>query len=557
MRVKAVVERAARWPDAVPRLSSPRVGLSLVVASALVTIVVAALGPSVVTLNLGPEGWLPPWRLPVGTPHEWPVTVALWWGIILGGLGLWVLLRALDAGWRPGWTRLFGLGAALNVLTVLVAPLTSADVLMYAAYGRLVRLGVDPYAVTPAAVLSRTFDPLLAWTEGPWQDTPSVYGPLATASQWLANVLGGESMHDVVWWLQVFGMVPLLVIGAVLVAMAGGDEVRQARAVLFTVLNPLVIWAVVAGAHNEALCVVFAVCALASVRRSAFVTGVFIGLAGTVKVTLVFYGLALAWGYRRDWRKLVGLGLGALLPLTVAYGLVPQALFAAARNTGYISQGSWGLPVVFVLEALTGEELARSIVTKVSWVLLVVIAWMLSRVLPWGRVPGGLSSGVAGIERRDLSADATGSPVVWALRSGAVVAADEVGAEPAAEGRDDPLTVSLRTAALLSAAWIIASPWTLPWYDLIAWAPLALLASNKLDRLLIWRGVSLSVAHVTARSVVLGPELTWWSWLLREMLCSVVQWGVLVAIAVWWWRAGHELPTRAFLRRGRAHLRQG
>ncbi|SMO63247.1 hypothetical protein SAMN06266982_10949 [Propioniciclava tarda] len=546
MRVKAVVERAARWPDAVPRLSSPRVGLSLVVASALVTIVVAALGPSVVTLNLGPEGWLPPWRLPVGTPHEWPVTVALWWGIILGGLGLWVLLRALDAGWRPGWKRLFGLGAALNVLTVLVAPLTSADVLMYAAYGRLVRLGVDPYAVTPAAVLSRTFDPLLAWTEGPWQDTPSVYGPLATASQWLANVLGGESMHDVVWWLQVFGMVPLLVIGAVLVAMAGGDEVRQARAVLFTVLNPLVIWAVVAGAHNEALCVVFAVCALASVRRSAFVTGVFIGLAGTVKVTLVFYGLALAWGYRRDWRRLLALGLGALLPLAVAYGLVPQALFAASRNTGYISQGSWGLPVVFVLQGLTGEELARSIVTKVGWVLLVVIAWMLSRVLPWDGVSEDFS--VQRGSRSEIRAENPEKPNREPRHT-------QVDTLTPVVAETDQQAVAVRTAAVLSAAWVITSPWTLPWYDLIAWAPLALLAANRVDRMLIWRGVSLSVAHVTARAVVLGPELTWMSWLLREMLCSVVQWGVLVWIAVWWWRAGHELPTGAFVRRGWARLR--
>ena len=36
---------------------------------------------------------------------------------------------------------------------------------------------------------------------------------------------------------------------------------------------------------------------------------------------------------------------------------------------------------------------------------------------------------------------------------------------------------------------------------------------------------------------------------------QVVQWGVLVWIAVWWWRAGHELPTGAFVRRGWARLR--
>ena len=71
----------------------------------------------------------------------------------------------------------------LSLLTISVPPLTSADVLMYAAYGRLQVIGRDPYEITPAEVFRGQFDPVLRWTERPWQDTPSVYGPITSWTQ--------------------------------------------------------------------------------------------------------------------------------------------------------------------------------------------------------------------------------------------------------------------------------------------------------------------------------------------------------------------------------------
>lgn len=511
-------EPAVRRVDGALWTSSPRFGLGLIVASCLVTLVVAALGPSSVTLYPGPAASpLPPWFLPVtvgkalGLPlSEWIVVPALWIGIVVGAVGLWVCWRAIAAGWRPAIHKMFYVGVALNLATAFVPPLTSADVLMYAAYGRLQRQGLNPYDITPAEIFRQSFDPVLVFTERPWQDTPSVYGPIASASQWLANVLGGNSMHDVVFWLQMLCVVPFIVVCAIMIKLAHGDPARQARSVLFTIMNPLLIWAVVAGAHNEALSLVFAICALWFVRRNAFVTGLFIGLTGCVKVSLVYYGLALAWGYRREWRKLLGLALGAALPLAVGYGVVaPQALFAAGRNVGYISQGSWAPPVVFALDFVLPDDLSRQIVTKAGWVLMVAVAWMLSRVLPWDPVPGAR-----------------------------------------VPARVDPLTIATRTALVLCAAWVLTSPYSLAWYDLIAWAPLALLAPNKLDKVLMWRGAALSVAYVSARAVQFSPAMQWASWLIREVVCSGIQLTILGYLFWWWWSSGHELPTREFVARG-------
>ena len=133
---------------------------------------------------------------------------------MVGAVGLFVGMRALADGWRPRPERLFLLGTGLSLATITVPPLTSADVLMYAAYGRLQAIGRDPYEITPAEVFRGQFDPVLRWTERPWQDTPSVYGPIASWLQLLANKLGGENMHDIVFWLQVFAVVPFVVAGA-------------------------------------------------------------------------------------------------------------------------------------------------------------------------------------------------------------------------------------------------------------------------------------------------------------------------------------------------------
>ena len=519
MIVDSVVERFRHFGER-PWTYDGRLGLGLIVASCLTTIVVAFLGPSTVTLNVGPANGslLPPYFIPedvgkrIGLPlSEWVVVPALWIGIALGAVGLIVAWRAIELGWRPPIHKLFYLGVGITAGTAMVPPLTSADVLMYAAYGRLQRQGFNPYEITPAEIFRQAYDPVLIWTERPWQDTPSVYGPIASASQWLANMLGGESMHDIVFWLQLLNTLPFLVICAVMIKLAHGNPAVQTRSVLFTILNPLLIWAVVAGAHNEALTLVFAVLSLFFVRRSALAAGVFIGLAGAVKVSLVFYGIALVWGYRHDWRKVLWVCIGAVIPIGVLYGLfAPQALFAASRNTGYISGGSWAPWFWQVLAWVVGDGIAQQVTGLVGWLGMLVVGWMLSRVLPWAPAPG------------------------------ATVPAEA-----------DPLTIALRTAVILCTAWLVTSPYTLSWYDLIAWVPLALMVPNRLDWLMTLRGAALSVAYVTGRTVGFSdPMLFLGSTIVRDTLCTAVQWFVLVAIVHWFWTTARSWPTRAFMAGG-------
>lgn len=487
--------------------ANPRIGLGLIIAASLITIAVAVTGPSAVVLKLGPRtSLLPPFYFPISwlPLNEWVAVPAIWISVISGALGLWVCWRAINHGWRPDNRKLFALGATLSVATSLVPPLCVADVLMYAAYGRIQVLGLNPYDITPAEIFRQAYDPVLIWTERPWQDTPSVYGPTASASQYVAAWLGNGNMHDTVFWLQMMALIPFLVIGALVVKLAHDDPKIQTRAVLFTVMNPLMIWAVLAGAHNEAFTLLFAIIGLWFIRRSPFMAGVAIGLAGTIKVSLIFYGIAMAWGYRRDWRSLVQLVAGAAIPLGLAYGLwMPNALLAAQRNVGYISAGSWGPWIQQASAYFFGKAQSYQITTGIGWVSMVIVAWMLSRLLPWRLVPG----------RPDHE-----------------------------NPQRDPLTITVRTTVVLTTAWLVTSPYSLGWYDLITWVPLGLMWASRLDVMMIWRGVWLALAYVTGRSLEFGHAMLQTSIFIRDIASASAQVIILSAIVYWWWTWGHELP---------------
>jgi alpha-1,6-mannosyltransferase len=476
-----------------------RFALFGVVGATALTLLVGFLGPSAVTLTLGPrDSYLPPWYLPAGVvkPNEWFVSLLIWAAILLGALGLWVGLRALADGWKPKFKKLFALGAVLSLLTICVPPMTSADVLMYAAYGRLQAIGRDPYDITAAEVFRGQFDPVLRWTERPWQDTPSVYGPITSWTQLTANKLGGENMHDIVFWLQLFSVVPFILACAGVLLLARGDTRRQGRVALLTIANPLLIWAVVAGAHNESLAVMFAVGGMLFMRKNPFVAGLGIGLAGCAKVSIGLWGLAMLWAYRREPRKALLLCLGTAVPMGLAYVLwQPTAFLQALRNGGYVSVGSWANPLYRLLDVfLTGFQ-AKVIVGVISYIGLIVIAWMLFRVVPWTPAPG-----------LDRNADL----------------------------RQDPLTIALRTALVLSVAWLITSMYTLSWYDLLAWMPLAVLAASKLDKIMLIRGAALSLAYVPGRAIDVGPVLDFTATRMRDTISPIIQMTMLLAVILWW-----------------------
>ena len=81
---------------------------------------------------------------------------------------------------------------------MFVPPMGSADHLSYAAYGRIAVAGDDPYVEAPNRWRGGS-DPVAGAVEAPWRWAPSVYGPVATAEQGLASLVGGSSLHRPSW----------------------------------------------------------------------------------------------------------------------------------------------------------------------------------------------------------------------------------------------------------------------------------------------------------------------------------------------------------------------
>jgi hypothetical protein len=302
--------------------------VSIVVFTALI-----ATGDRAIVADIGPAG-------PFADLHH---TVPLglmrlgsWFATLAGGAGVLAGLAAVRRGWRPRPALVLAACAVGTLLFVMVPPAASVDVQNYAEYGRMVVLGHNPYVMTPED-LYRLGDPVGLLRPGPWQDQPTVYGPVATAVEAAAAWLGGASMAWITFWIKVVNGVCYIAVALLLGRLAGPDPARRARVAVLWTVNPLMLFWMVAGAHADLLAVLPLLVALWVLRaawrwrsqvRSAWAAGLAGALSGAaiaVKVTFAapVAGLAVAmWRRYPEGRRELMLASGAaggLLVLAVGY----------------------------------------------------------------------------------------------------------------------------------------------------------------------------------------------------------------------------------------------
>ena len=126
-------------------------------------------------------------------------------GLAAGTLGLVLVLRAIRGGWSVPARAVLVAGLLAATALTLVPPFGSSDHLSYAAYGRMLVTGHNPYTTTPAQ-LAALGDPVARAVQD-WSGSPSVYGPLATAIQALASLAGGTSVRLTVFVLGLANLV--------------------------------------------------------------------------------------------------------------------------------------------------------------------------------------------------------------------------------------------------------------------------------------------------------------------------------------------------------------
>jgi hypothetical protein len=475
-----------------------RVATPALVVSFGLLLLVGAAGESAAKPGLGPRGWAPgdlAW-----SPTPALVTGLLWTSYVLGAVAVWLRLRgepsvvsgagmlgAVAARARRrlapgGWTVPGGwaLPVALGVLALFTGPFGSADHTNYAAYGRISALGGDPY-LTPPSEWSPV-DPVVSGVEPPWTDTVSVYGPFATLLQSLTSHLGGANLRETVWCWQVLVVLAWLAVRFLL--LRSGATPRRVDT-LWT-LNPLVFGVGVLGAHVDLVAAALGLAALVLAARNPIVGGLFAGLAVSCKITYGVVGLAVLvgwWVHERASFTRRALSFAAAAVVVVA----PLHLWAGPHVFDQLDRArrsiSFATPWRLLYEVLTGPLPSGTARTLVSW-LAVAVALVLVGLL--ARVTRGLAPGTS-----------TGAAVRWTL--------------------------------VLTTAYTLAAPYSLPWYDLLGWATLPVLAASVLDTVLVLRLAAMAVAYVPGRVVGMTPTVERVSlWVRRTPV-------PYVGLLVWGW----------------------
>jgi hypothetical protein len=489
-------------PDHATRVLAWSAMVAIAVAI-LMMIGVSAAGPSAAVAAMPRPAAGPPWwfalRLRPGL-----ATIVLWAAAVVGCGGVAAGLAAVARGALPP-LRLLLAGAlvAVAALTVL-PPAGSNDVVSYAIDGRIVVTGHNPYVMTPGQ-LRRTGDPIARLAPRTWVNTPSIYGPLATAEEWAAAELGGTSAARITFWLKLWNALAFGAVALALDRLLRSDPARRARAHLLWSVNPLLLWAMVAGGHIDGMATALGFCGLLvlRVRRPgeavsgvrAFAAGLLVGAATACKVTFGLFGFGVVWASRRSPLSLAGALAGFLVVLVPGYAIAgwPAVRALAARTQGATSDNFYQLiyrPFGYAASATSA--------------------------------PAGLTVAAA------LVAVCLAALTLWRL--------------PAPEGLAG--LPAVRPALALSLAWLFAWPFQRPWYDVMVICLLALYPASKLDGVILARLLAGTTVYILAVDLTLSPH--WLNTAFQDnvnYLAPAIRLAAVIALAYlclsgsWRWRS--------------------
>ncbi|GAA2359049.1 polyprenol phosphomannose-dependent alpha 1,6 mannosyltransferase MptB [Saccharopolyspora halophila] len=265
---------------------------------------------------------------------------ACWLGMLMI-VAAWLWMGRLCL---PGRTRMLDPRELARTLAMwaiplaLCPPLFSTDMYSYLAQSEVAARGFDPYLVSPAVALG-VDHPFTSNVPNIWRDTPSPYGPLFLMFGQLVSRLIGD---NVVFGVLVWRAIMLCALAAAIWAipkLARRCGVHPTAALWLGVANPIVLFHVVSGMHNEALMLGIMLPAIELGLRyrnttGTLAAGALLTIAGAIKppgwIALGFFGICVVLARGGRWRDL--LRVGALL----------LAVFLATMTVITVGSG-WGL----------------------------------------------------------------------------------------------------------------------------------------------------------------------------------------------------------------------
>lgn len=272
----------------------------------------------------------------------------------VAGMGL-VVLAWLGIGRHAAEVpvrRLYGIAASWGLPLLVARPLFSGDIHSYLAQGVIAAKGLDVYLLGPAAALGAD-SPVTRQVSSYWQDTPAPYGPaFVTLSRTIAH-LAGENLIATVLLHRLVAVAGVVLLAWALPRLARRVGGSPSVALWLALLNPLVLWHVLGGVHNDGLMVGLMVAGVELVLMGASRVGaarpaliaagvVVVGVAANVKIVAVaalcFVGVDLFRRARPAGRVAVAIGLPAgFAAVTVAISMGSGLGFGWARALAGVS----------------------------------------------------------------------------------------------------------------------------------------------------------------------------------------------------------------------------
>ncbi len=389
-------------------------------------------------------------------PSQWGVyfsLAAVYGGLILFMRVWWGMARLYRRRHGVPVKTMMGVFALWSLPVLVIAPLFSRDAYSYAAQGEMVSHHMNPYLYGPFELGNNSYtapvDPL-------WGNAPAPYGPMfLQVDGFFARITGHNELATIVL-LRLLELVGVLLIAFCVPRLAKLYHRDGAELFTLMVLNPVTIFHLIGGAHNDALMSGLLVAGLTLAKEKHPIWGIVLcSLATAVKAPAAIGILYIGWSWlgtgvpiRDRIRPVVTAGL-------VGVGILGFFSWVTGLGWGWVTilgtpgvVRSWSSPTTSIALAVTGIAHVAHLGVGIGGVLTVV------------RFLGLLTTAVAG---------------VWLLLN-----SDRIGTLKA-------LGLTLLIFVLLGP---VVQPWYLSW-GLVLLAPVAL---GQLRSLVI--GLSMATAFL-------------------------------------------------------------
>lgn len=131
-------------------------------------------------------------------------------------------------------------------------PMFSKDIYSYLAQSATLARGIDPYTIGPAQALGID-DPLTRGIPTIWRDTPAPYGPLFLGLGRIITALSGENVVLGIMEHRLLALAGVAMIVWALPRLAARFDLDAGLVLWLGAANPLVLFHLVSGIHNESV----------------------------------------------------------------------------------------------------------------------------------------------------------------------------------------------------------------------------------------------------------------------------------------------------------------